>query len=173
MGIYAFETERSMTSFAATPPTRNRATISARTSFPALVRNGKASRAPLHRQLASDQRPKQSAYWRDVGTVDAYWEANIDLTDLLPRRSISMTAPGRSGPMRRSPRRPSSCMTSTPARPGDIFAGLRRLHNLRNSVSDKSLLFTGVCTHSYGQFDACCGTPLCHDWTACLGCTAW
>ena len=25
-----------------------------------------------------------SAYWRDVGTVDAYWEANLDLCDILP-----------------------------------------------------------------------------------------
>lgn len=24
------------------------------------------------------------AYWRDVGTVDAYWEANIDLTNVVP-----------------------------------------------------------------------------------------
>src|SRR5262249_18735391 len=24
------------------------------------------------------------AYWRDVGTVDAYWEANIDLTSFIP-----------------------------------------------------------------------------------------
>ena len=23
-------------------------------------------------------------YWRDVGTVDAYWGANIDLTDIVP-----------------------------------------------------------------------------------------
>jgi len=23
-------------------------------------------------------------YWRDVGTVDAYWEANIDLTQVVP-----------------------------------------------------------------------------------------
>ena len=23
-------------------------------------------------------------YWRDVGTVDAYWEANLDLTQLVP-----------------------------------------------------------------------------------------
>jgi glucose-1-phosphate adenylyltransferase len=23
-------------------------------------------------------------YWRDVGTVDAYWAANIDLTDVVP-----------------------------------------------------------------------------------------
>ncbi len=30
-------------------------------------------------------RRKRDAYWRDVGTVDAYWEANIDLTDVVPR----------------------------------------------------------------------------------------
>jgi glucose-1-phosphate adenylyltransferase len=24
------------------------------------------------------------AYWRDVGTLDAYWQANIDLTEVIP-----------------------------------------------------------------------------------------
>ena len=28
------------------------------------------------------------AYWRDVGTVDAYWEANIDLTDVTPELDL-------------------------------------------------------------------------------------
>jgi glucose-1-phosphate adenylyltransferase len=28
--------------------------------------------------------PEAPAYWRDVGTVDAYWAANIDLTGTLP-----------------------------------------------------------------------------------------
>ena len=28
------------------------------------------------------------AYWRDVGTVDAYWEANIDLTDVIPELDL-------------------------------------------------------------------------------------
>lgn len=27
---------------------------------------------------------EREPYWRDVGTVDAYWEANIDLTDFVP-----------------------------------------------------------------------------------------
>ena len=27
---------------------------------------------------------RRRAYWRDVGTVDAYWAANIDLTDVVP-----------------------------------------------------------------------------------------
>ena len=29
-------------------------------------------------------RPDAPAYWRDVGTVDAFWKANIDLTDFSP-----------------------------------------------------------------------------------------
>jgi glucose-1-phosphate adenylyltransferase len=28
------------------------------------------------------------AYWRDVGTLDAYWQANIDLTDLVPELDL-------------------------------------------------------------------------------------
>ena len=29
-------------------------------------------------------RPDAPAYWRDVGTIDAFWKANIDLTDFSP-----------------------------------------------------------------------------------------
>ena len=29
-------------------------------------------------------RAESEVYWRDVGTIDAYWEANIDLTDIVP-----------------------------------------------------------------------------------------
>src|SRR5690606_33469104 len=31
---------------------------------------------------------EREAYWRDVGTIDAYWEANIDLTDITPELDI-------------------------------------------------------------------------------------
>jgi glucose-1-phosphate adenylyltransferase len=27
-------------------------------------------------------------YWRDVGTVDAYWEANMDLTSVVPELNL-------------------------------------------------------------------------------------
>jgi glucose-1-phosphate adenylyltransferase len=29
-----------------------------------------------------------SVYWRDVGTVDAYWEANIELTEVVPQLNL-------------------------------------------------------------------------------------
>lgn len=36
------------------------------------------------RQLKLDPRTKDSGYWRDVGTLDLYWNANMDLTGVDP-----------------------------------------------------------------------------------------
>src|SRR4051812_26531441 len=46
----------------------------------------KNCRAVAHRFSQSCVRSAndQPSYWRDVGTVDAYWSANIDLTDTVP-----------------------------------------------------------------------------------------
>jgi glucose-1-phosphate adenylyltransferase len=50
--------------------------------IPAIVKNGKAV---AHRFDDSCVRaPGAEAYWRDVGTIDAFWQANIDLTDFIP-----------------------------------------------------------------------------------------
>jgi glucose-1-phosphate adenylyltransferase len=51
--------------------------------IPWLVTNGKAV---AHRFTDScvRSRGELESYWRDVGTLDAYWEANIDLTDVVP-----------------------------------------------------------------------------------------
>jgi glucose-1-phosphate adenylyltransferase len=31
---------------------------------------------------------ENGSYWRDVGTVDAYWQANVDLTDTVPELDL-------------------------------------------------------------------------------------
>ncbi len=51
--------------------------------IPYIVKHGKAM---AHRFTEScvKHTPEAPAYWRDVGTVDAYWKANIDLTDFNP-----------------------------------------------------------------------------------------
>jgi glucose-1-phosphate adenylyltransferase len=36
------------------------------------------------RQLQLDSQSRDSRYWRDVGTLDAYWNANMDLTGVDP-----------------------------------------------------------------------------------------
>ena len=47
------------------------------------MRNGCASAHPFGLSCVSSQ-PDQQPYWRDVGTIDAYWDANIDLTATVP-----------------------------------------------------------------------------------------
>ncbi|EIE50652.1 glucose-1-phosphate adenylyltransferase [Salipiger aestuarii] len=55
--------------------------------IPDIVRHGKAQ---AHRFEESCVRPREGApaYWRDVGTVDAFWQANIDLTDFVPELDL-------------------------------------------------------------------------------------
>ncbi|MBF9031140.1 glucose-1-phosphate adenylyltransferase [Rhodobacterales bacterium HKCCE3408] len=55
--------------------------------IPHIVKNGKAQ---AHRFEDSCVRhaPDAPAYWRDVGTVDAFWKANIDLTDFAPELDL-------------------------------------------------------------------------------------
>jgi glucose-1-phosphate adenylyltransferase len=51
--------------------------------IPRLVRQGQASAHPFDQSCvvaAAGGEP----YWRDVGTIDAYWDANIDLTATVP-----------------------------------------------------------------------------------------
>ena len=55
--------------------------------IPDIVKNGKAV---AHRFDTSCVRhtPEAEAYWRDVGTLDAFWKANIDLTNFLPELDL-------------------------------------------------------------------------------------
>ena len=58
--------------------------------IPRAVKNGVAkahsfSRSCMH---APEERPGKEDYWRDAGTVDAYWEANVDLTATDPALNL-------------------------------------------------------------------------------------
>ena len=54
--------------------------------IPEIVKNGKAMAHRFDEScVRSDGAP---AYWKDVGTVDAFWEANIDLTDFTPELNL-------------------------------------------------------------------------------------
>ena len=83
MGIYVFETK-----FLAGLLRRDAATKGSSRDFgkdiiPYVVKNGKAVAHRFTKSCVRSPLEKQ-AYWRDAGTIDAYWEANIDLTDTLP-----------------------------------------------------------------------------------------
>ncbi|WOJ90121.1 glucose-1-phosphate adenylyltransferase [Methylocapsa polymorpha] len=83
MGIYVFET-----SFLFDQLDRDAADPSSTRDFgrdiiPFIVKHGKAMAHHFSQSCVRSSNETQ-AYWRDVGTVDAYWEANIDLTDIVP-----------------------------------------------------------------------------------------
>jgi glucose-1-phosphate adenylyltransferase len=119
--------------------------------IPRLVKGGKAVAHHFARSCVRST-AEAAAYWRDVGTVDAYFSANIDLTDVVPDLDLydkdwpiwtfsEMTAPakfvhdvdGRRG-MALSSLVAGGCIVSG--------ASLRR-----------SLLFTGVHAHSFVHVD--------------------
>lgn len=87
MGVYVFDTK-----FLFDELRRDAASTESQHDFgrdiiPLLVRQG---RAYAHHFSRSCVRSSNEAvpYWRDVGTIDAYWEANIDLTDFIPALDI-------------------------------------------------------------------------------------
>jgi glucose-1-phosphate adenylyltransferase len=49
--------------------------------IPHAVRQGVATAHPFQRSCVG---ASPAPYWRDVGTIDAYWDCNIDLTDTVP-----------------------------------------------------------------------------------------
>ncbi len=55
--------------------------------IPAAVREGKAAAHPFELS-AVGARVHEQPYWRDVGTIDAFWDANIDLTATVPMLNL-------------------------------------------------------------------------------------
>ncbi len=55
--------------------------------IPSMVLLGDAAAHPFNLSCVKTN-PDASAYWRDVGTVDAYWAANIDLTAITPELDL-------------------------------------------------------------------------------------
>jgi len=87
MGIYAFRREflhGELRRDAADPGSSH---DFGRDVIPHLVRHGKAV---AHRFAHScvRSRAEDDVYWRDVGTLDAYFEANLDLTDVVPELDL-------------------------------------------------------------------------------------
>jgi glucose-1-phosphate adenylyltransferase len=73
-------------SCAAMPPTRRSSRDFGKDIIPYIVKNGKAVAHRFTTVLRARQ--GETAYWRDVGTLDAYWEANIDLTEIMPQLDL-------------------------------------------------------------------------------------
>jgi glucose-1-phosphate adenylyltransferase len=55
--------------------------------IPTAVRAGRAVAHPFALSCVSSD-PQAKPYWRDVGTVDAYWAANLDLASITPELDL-------------------------------------------------------------------------------------
>jgi glucose-1-phosphate adenylyltransferase len=87
MGIYVFKTK-----FLLDELRRDAADPSSTHDFgkdliPYFVSNGRAVAHSFRRSCVRSD-AENNAYWRDVGTIDAYWSANIDLTAVVPELDI-------------------------------------------------------------------------------------
>ncbi len=119
--------------------------------IPSVVKHGKAV---AHRFSSSCVRSahEAEAYWRDVGTVDAYWEANIDLTAITPALDIYDTE----WPIWTYSElvAPAKFVHDEDGRRGHAISSLVSGGCIVSGTTMKrSLLFTGVRTHSYSQIE--------------------
>jgi glucose-1-phosphate adenylyltransferase len=83
MGIYVFNAKYLYAELARDLADPNSTHDFGKDIIPNAVRNGCAAAHPFELSCVSSQ-PHQAPYWRDVGTIDAYWDANIDLTATVP-----------------------------------------------------------------------------------------
>lgn len=87
MGIYVFRTKFLIEQLRRDAADPDSSRDFGKDIIPYIVEHGKAV---AHRFTQSCVRSsmEREAYWRDVGTIDAYWEANIDLTDIVPELDL-------------------------------------------------------------------------------------
>ena len=127
---------------------------------PYLVKHGKAV---IHRFTHSCIRSSSEkyAYWRDVGTVDAYWQANIDLTDVVPQLDLY----DRSWPLWTYPEivPPAKFVHDVDGRRGWAVSSLVAGDCIvSGGMVHRSLLSPGVRVHSYSALDEAVVLPQCH-----------
>jgi glucose-1-phosphate adenylyltransferase len=82
MGVYVFDTDvlvRELEADAALPTAHD----FGKDIIPALIH-----RAPVYAYRFYDENKKASKYWRDIGTLDAYFEANMDLCHVNPEFNL-------------------------------------------------------------------------------------
>jgi len=160
MGIYVFETQLLIDQLRRDAGTDGSSRDFGKDLIPWLVTNGKVV---AHRFSDSCVRSEAeaSAYWRDVGTVDAYWEANIDLTDVVPQLDLY----DRSWPLwtyaELSP--PAKFVHDVDGRRGSAVSSLVSGDCIISGSSiRRSLIFTGVRAHSHSLISETVVLPSCH-----------
>ena len=157
MGIYVFHTKFLMELLRRDAADPESSRDFGKDIIPYVVKSGKAV---AHRFAQSCVRSdfEREPYWRDVGTIDAYWQANIDLTDIVPELDLydktwpiwtysEITPPAKF--VHDDEGRRGSAISSLVS--GDCIISGSSLY--------KSLLFTGVRANSYSRLEGAVVLP--------------
>ena len=160
MGIYVFDTK-----FLFAELHRDAATLGSTRDFgkdiiPYIVKHGKAV---AHRFTDSCIRAAEEIgeYWRDVGTVDAYFEANLDLTDVVPKLNMY----DRDWPIWTDQvvAAPAKFVHDQDGRRGSAISSLISQDCIvSGALAKRSLLFTGVKMGSFSSVDEGVILPYCN-----------
>ena len=119
--------------------------------IPRVVKEGRAIAHPFSMSCVSST-PDAAPYWRDAGTIDAFWEANLDLASVTPELDIYDT----NWPIWTSQRQlpPAKFVQDAEGKHGQtINTMVSGGCIVSGSVVSNSVLFSSVRVHSYCVID--------------------
>ncbi len=160
MGIYVFDTEFLFEELRRDAETAGSSRDFGKDIIPYIVRHGKAV---AHRFSASCIRASEEIgeYWRDVGTLDAYFDANLDLTDVVPHLNMY----DREWPIWTDQivAAPAKFVHDQDGRRGHAISSLISQDCIvSGSLARRSLLFTGVKMGSFSCAEEAVILPYCN-----------
>jgi glucose-1-phosphate adenylyltransferase len=146
MGIYVFNAKYLYAELAADMADPESSHDFGRNIIPRAVRQGCAAAHPFSLSCVSTQSEAQP-YWRDVGTIDAYWDANIDLTATVPALDLYDTRWPISTYQPQLP--PAKFVHNLKDRRGVAIESLVSGGCIISGAVFRSVLFSSVRVHSY------------------------
>ncbi|MEO5734165.1 MAG: glucose-1-phosphate adenylyltransferase [Rubrivivax sp.] len=118
--------------------------------LPRLVRLGLAAAHPFELSCVG-KRGGTEPYWRDVGSLDAYWDANIDLTATDPLLNLYDERWPITTYQAQLP--PAKFVHNEPARRGAAIESLVSGGCIVSGAVFRSVLFSSVRVHSFASID--------------------
>jgi glucose-1-phosphate adenylyltransferase len=151
MGIYVFNTPFLVDQLRRDAVDPNSSHDFGKDIIPYIVRHGNAVAHHFSRSCVRTN-GEGASYWRDVGTLDAYWSANLDLTDVTPQLDLY----DRNWPIWTFAENlpPAKFVHDEEGRRGQAVASLVSDGCIVSGATVRqSLLFTGVHLHSYSSIE--------------------
>jgi len=150
MGIYVFNANWLFTELARDMADATSSHDFGRDIIPRAVKNGAAIAHPFSLSCVS-RKDGEEPYWRDVGTIDAYWDANIDLTATDPLLNLY----DRSWPIwtYQPQLPPAKFVHNAEDRRGMAIESLVSGGCIVSGAVFRSLLFSSARVHSYASVD--------------------